>query len=222
MNRKTLLIGILIILLTISSALNLKETRKSNDVKMKNHLSINVCSEDLDKGYRYMEIINLIDITDASIELDSQEMDSLRPTALIRKKELEEAKIEKEKRITGLIKSAHRLIGKKYVYGDTGNKGYDCSGLTYSLFLNSMGIEIPRNSSAQSTIGIKVDKSGLAPGDLLFFTTSGKGISHVGIYIGEGNMIHASSSKAKVSIDSIEDNYFAQRYVTARRVYSYE
>ena len=108
---------------------------------------------------------------------------------------------------------------KKYVYGDTGNKGYDCSGLTYSLFLNSMGIEIPRNSSAQSTIGIKVDKSGLAPGDLLFFTTSGKGISHVGIYIGEGNMIHASSSKARVSIDSIEDSYFSKRYVTARRVY---
>lgn len=219
MKRKTLLIIILMILLTISSALNLREIRMANDEKLKAESKINLFTEDIDKAYGYMEIINLSDIVDLSIELDSEENDSLAPTALIRKKELEEAKIEKEKRITGLIKSAHRLIGKKYVYGDTGNKGYDCSGLTYSLFLNSMGIEIPRNSSAQSTIGIKVDKSGLAPGDLLFFTTSGKGISHVGIYIGEGNMIHASSSKARVSIDSIEDSYFSKRYVTARRVY---
>lgn len=219
MKRKTLLIIILMILLTISSALNLREIRMANDEKLKAESKINLFTEDIDKAYGYMEIINLSDIVDLSIELDSEENDSLAPTALIRKKDLEEVKTEKEKRINSLIKSAHRLIGKKYVYGDTGRRGYDCSGLTYSLFLNSMGIKIPRNSSAQSTVGIKVDKSRLAPGDLIFFRTVGRGISHVGIYIGEGNMIHASSSKARVSIDSIEDSYFSKRYVTARRVY---
>lgn len=219
MKRKTLLIIILMILLTISSALNLKEIRKSHDVKLNAESQEYLNTDDLDRTYGYMEIINLSDIADFSIEVDTEENDSQTPTALIRKKDLEEAMTEKEKRLNSLINSAHRLIGKKYVYGDIGAKGYDCSGLTYSLYLDHLGIEIPRNSSAQSSVGIKVDKSLLAPGDLLFFRTVGRGISHVGIYIGEGNMIHASSAKAKVSIDSIEDNYFAQRYVTARRIY---
>lgn len=122
------------------------------------------------------------------------------------------------KSLTKLIASAYRLIGKPYIYGDTGKRGYDCSGLTYSLYLNQLDIKLPRSSSSQVQYGTKVSKSQLIPGDLLFFGTTGKGISHVGLYIGEGNMIHASSGKAKVRIDNINIGYYNQRYITARRI----
>ncbi len=144
-------------------------------------------------------------------------IETFTPLSLI-KKEDKEVILEREKKLNHLIISAYGLIGKSYVYGDTGKIGYDCSGLTYSLYLEQLGIEIPRNSTAQSTVGIKVDKSHLMPGDLLFFSTTGCEISHVGIYVGEGNMIHASSGKEKVSIDSIDEQYYSQTYVTARRI----
>lgn len=118
-----------------------------------------------------------------------------------------------------VIASAHSKLGKPYVYADTGNRGYDCSGLTYSIYKKELGINIDRSSSAQSKNGDYVNKSDLIPGDLVFFNTTGKGISHVGLYIGDGNMIHASSSTAKkVVISTIESGYYSQRYVTARRI----
>ncbi|MBC8588361.1 C40 family peptidase [Paratissierella segnis] len=117
------------------------------------------------------------------------------------------------------VASAYSKLGKPYVYADTGRRGYDCSGLTYSIYSMELGIKIPRSSSEQAQVGTYIDKSELIPGDLLFFNTSGRGISHVGIYIGDGNMIHASSSTAKkVTISTIESGYYGQRYVTARRI----
>lgn len=117
-----------------------------------------------------------------------------------------------------IIDSAYKLIGKPYVYGDTVRRGYDCSGFTYSLYLNQLGIKLPRSSASQANFGNKVDKKDLAPGDLIFFKTTGKGISHVGLYIGEGNMIHASFGKSKIRIDNTNSAYYSKRYVTARRI----
>lgn len=122
------------------------------------------------------------------------------------------------KLLTKLISTAHSLIGKPYVYGDNGGRGFDCSGFTYYLYLSQLEIELPRSSYDQVNVGTKVEKLDLAPGDLLFFNTSGRRISHVGIYIGDDNMIHASSGKAKVTIDSINAGYYNQRYITARRI----
>lgn len=120
--------------------------------------------------------------------------------------------------LTKLISSAHDLIGSPYIYGDIGKRGFDCSGFIYSLYLNQLEIKLPRSSYEQVNSGSKVDKTDLVPGDLLFFNTTGKRISHVGLYIGDGNMIHASSGKARVRIDSINEGYYNQRYVTARRI----
>lgn len=118
-----------------------------------------------------------------------------------------------------VIASAYSKLGKPYVYADTGKRGYDCSGLTYSIYKNELGINIDRSSVGQSKNGNYVNKSELIPGDLVFFNTTGKGISHVGVYIGDGNMIHASSTTAKqVVISTIDSGYYSQRYVTARRV----
>ena len=120
--------------------------------------------------------------------------------------------------ISSIVQNAHEALGKPYVRGDTGRKGYDCSGLTYSLYKNSAGIELNRSSIDQAKNGFEVKKSELVPGDLLFFKTTGKRIGHVGLYIGDGNMIHASSRQKKVIITPIDADYYRKRYVTARRI----
>lgn len=78
-------------------------------------------------------------------------------------------------------------------------------------------MELPRTSSSQALEGTKVEKDELLPGDLVFFNTSGAGISHAGIYVGEGAFAHSSSSKG-VTISKLSETYYAKRYVTARRV----
>ena len=122
--------------------------------------------------------------------------------------------------ISAVIQNAYNALGKPYVSADTGKRGYDCSGLTYSVYLNGLGIQLPRSSSDQVNSGIEVDKSELIPGDLLFFNTSGNGISHVGLYVGDGNMIHASTGQRKVIVTEVDSTYYKNRYVTARRIIS--
>ncbi len=120
--------------------------------------------------------------------------------------------------INKVVEAAHNELGKPYVYGDTGIKGYDCSGFTYSVYLNNLNMELPRTSSIQASAGKTVLREELIPGDLIFFDTSGKGISHVGLYVGDGKMIHASSGQKRIMIADIESNYFAERYVTSKRI----
>ena len=108
-------------------------------------------------------------------------------------------------------------MGVKYVYGGTTASGFDCSGFTQKAF-RDVGISIPRTSGQQYAIGTSVSKANLKVGDIVFFNTSGRGVSHNGIYIGNNNFIHSSSSKG-VSIASINDPaYWGSRYVGARRV----
>ncbi|MFD0590554.1 C40 family peptidase [Paenibacillus sp. GCM10027627] len=111
------------------------------------------------------------------------------------------------------------LIGIDYNYGGTTTKGFDCSGFTGYVF-NKMNIDLPRRSVDQAGVGNKVAKAEMQPGDLVFFDTSGKndgGISHVGIYVGNGSFAHSSTSKG-VTIDKVDSSYYKSRFVTARRV----
>ena len=117
-----------------------------------------------------------------------------------------------------VINSAENKLGSTYVYGDTGKDGYDCSGLVYSIYNNELGISIPRSSVSQSTFGKQVSKSDLQEGDLVFFNTVGNGVSHVGIYVGDGKFIHASSVQGKVMTSSLDEGYYQERYVNATRV----
>ena len=117
-----------------------------------------------------------------------------------------------------VISSAENKLGSTYVYGDTGKAGFDCSGLVYSIYNDELGISIPRSSRTQSTFGKQVAKSDLQEGDLVFFNTTGSGVSHVGIYVGDGKFIHASSGQGKVMTSSLSEGYYQDRYVNATRV----
>lgn len=118
-----------------------------------------------------------------------------------------------------VVNQAKKLTGIKYVWGGTTTSGFDCSGFTSYVF-KSLNINLNRTAAAQATQGTSVSKSNLKEGDLVFFAgTGGKGrISHVGIYIGNGNMVSATSSRG-TAIDNINTNpYWAPRYSGAKRI----
>ncbi len=115
-----------------------------------------------------------------------------------------------------MISIAQGYIGSPYVYGGTSAAGFDCSGFTQRVFSDG-GSSLPRTTGGQFNVGASVSKDNLQPGDLVFFNTNGKNVSHVGIYIGSTNFIHASTSKG-VMISSIYDpHYWGSRYIGARR-----
>lgn len=116
-----------------------------------------------------------------------------------------------------IIANAKQYIGVPYVWGGTSPSGFDCSGLVYYVF-KQHGITLNRTAATQYQHGVYVSKSNLQPGDLVFFQNTYKaGISHVGIYIGNGQFIHASSSKG-VTISELSNSYWASHYYGARRV----
>ena len=114
-----------------------------------------------------------------------------------------------------IIAAGKSKLGSPYVFGSSGPNSFDCSGFTSYAFAQA-GISLPRVASSQAYGGKRVSKANLQKGDLVFFNTFG-GISHVGIYIGSGNFIHASSYGSSVTISNLNDSYYAPRYVTAAR-----
>ena len=119
-----------------------------------------------------------------------------------------------------IIRLAKTKLGKRYVWGAVGKRGtFDCSGFTNYVYKKN-GIRIPRTSFNQSKYGAYVSRNNLQKGDLIFFDTSKrhKGyVNHVGIYLGNGKFIHASSAKKKVVITSLKKKFYSQCYVGARR-----
>lgn len=115
-----------------------------------------------------------------------------------------------------VVNYAYNFLGKPYVYGASGPNAFDCSGLTSYVF-RQLGVNLPRTSSSQFGVGMKVSRENLQPGDLVFFNTYSS-ISHVGIYIGGGEFIHASSTGKPVMISNLNEGYYNSRYAGARRV----
>lgn len=123
--------------------------------------------------------------------------------------------------VSELSDTATKFLGTPYVYGGTTANGFDCSGYTSKVF-KDLGITINRTSSAQYQQGTAVEKSNLQVGDLLFFNTSGKGVSHVAIYIGDGKMIHSQTGKG-VSYSKVDDPYYwGSRYIGAKRIATFD
>lgn len=109
------------------------------------------------------------------------------------------------------------LINTPYLWGGTTTNGIDCSAFCQRVMKYALGIDIPRTSIMQSTVGDEVSRENLQFGDLVFFNTMGRRISHVGIYLGEGVFAHSSSSGG-VKTNSLDEDYYNAKYVTARRV----
>jgi len=116
-----------------------------------------------------------------------------------------------------IVNTAKEFLGLPYLWAGTSGFGLDCSGFTYTVY-RQHGIDIPRDSTVQASHGTAVLKSNLKPGDLLFFAhNNGKGkVHHVGMYIGDGNMIHSPNPKKTVEIISINAQPYQAEFSGAR------
>ncbi|HHV50555.1 MAG TPA: SH3 domain-containing protein [Clostridiales bacterium] len=126
----------------------------------------------------------------------------------------------RQQKIDKVISTARSLIGTPYVYGGESPEegGFDCSGLTQYVF-KQVGYNLNRVSYDQAKQGVSVSKDNLQPGDLVFFSfNQNNKIDHVGIYTGNGKMIHSPSSGSTVKEVNINVTYWQQRYGTARRI----
>jgi len=126
------------------------------------------------------------------------------------------SEIDKQK----LLEDAKYFKGGKYVWGGTMPEGFDCSGYVQYLY-KKHNINLPRTAWQQSKQGQVIEKHKLQKGDLLFFLTDKKRgipITHVGIYIGNGNFIHAASKKKGIIISPLTHGSYAETFVSARRV----
>ena len=115
-----------------------------------------------------------------------------------------------------VLMTAEQWLGSPYRYGGSSMKGTDCSGFVRSVFQEA-GVLLPRTSSEQANAGSRVATSMVQPGDLLFFNTTGSGVSHVGISLGNEGFIHASTSRG-VIVSSLQEAYYKNRFLFARRV----
>lgn len=115
-----------------------------------------------------------------------------------------------------IIATALKYKGVPYKFGGASPKGFDCSGLVWYVY-GQHGKSLPRTADKQFDTGKKIAQKELMPGDVVFFTTYEKGASHCGLYIGTGKFIHSSSSKG-VAIAALNDQYWKNRYLGARRI----
>lgn len=116
-----------------------------------------------------------------------------------------------------VVRTAYAYRGTRYRYGGASRGGFDCSGFTRYVY-GEKGVDLPHSAAAQFGRGSRVAKGSLKSGDLVFFSTTRRGISHVGIYVGDGKFVHASSARGRVRVDSLAEGYYSDRFRGARRV----
>jgi cell wall-associated NlpC family hydrolase len=122
-------------------------------------------------------------------------------------------------RLSGILEKAETMIGVPYAWGgNTPAQGLDCSGFVRYVYAKAAGILLPRVSSQISRQGVAIPQTDLHPGDLVFFNTTRGTATHVGIYVGENQFIHAPKKGAFVRVESMKSAYWTARYYGARRV----
>lgn len=120
-----------------------------------------------------------------------------------------------------IIDYAARFLGCKYVYGGNTPSGFDCSGYVKYVFKN-FGVELTRTSASQYSNSVRIKRSELKIGDLVFFsqTAGSSKVGHVGIYVGGGQFIHAAAPGKGVRYDSLDSSYYSSHYIGCGRVLS--
>ncbi|MEJ8548633.1 C40 family peptidase [Brevibacillus borstelensis] len=116
-----------------------------------------------------------------------------------------------------LMNVVNDLYGVPYKSSGTTKNGFDCSGFTRYVF-DALGVDLPHSSSSQYQVGETVSRKDLQPGDLVFFRTNGRSISHVGIYIGNDTFVHSESGRGVVNTRLSDPYYWSKRFVGAKRV----
>ena len=117
------------------------------------------------------------------------------------------------------IDQAMDLLGIRYRRGGTSPEaGFDCSGFVSHVFREGLGLILPRSSKEMSRSGEVIGQEELRPGDLVFFNTMRKAFSHVGIYLGDNQFVHAPRSGGRVRIEDLRDGYWTKRFNGARRI----
>lgn len=120
-----------------------------------------------------------------------------------------------------LLAEASKWLGTGYRYGGDTRSGVDCSGLVLNLYRSALAIKLPRSSSQQREYCTQISKKDLMEGDLVFFTTgSSSKVNHVGMYVGNGRMIHSSTSRG-VIVSALDEAYYTRTFHSAGRVDSY-
>lgn len=116
-----------------------------------------------------------------------------------------------------VVERARTFAGTAYRAGGSSPAGFDCSGFVQYLY-GLVGIALPRTASDQFDVGRAVNERRLAPGDLVFFRTDGRRVTHVGVVVGDGTFIHAPNARSRVRADRLDARYWQQRYAGARRI----
>ena len=117
------------------------------------------------------------------------------------------------------MKRALALLGTPYRWGgNSPDGGFDCSGLVGYVFRTALGIELPRVSTDMAHNGEQVDRGAMTAGDLVFFSRRGKHVDHVGIYLGNGQFVHAPRTGKDVEVANLAAGYWSQKFFHARRV----
>ncbi len=154
------------------------------------------------------DLLNEQEMTDTLAELTDLESD--QPVDLAKSLEANQA-------ISSLKKSAYSFLGARYRFGGSSRSALDCSSFTQQVF-REQSVKLPRTAREQFSVGNEVMRGDLKKGDLVFFQTYARFPSHVGIYLGNRKMIHASSREHRVVISSMDTPYYLSRYLGARRM----
>ncbi|WP_118179160.1 C40 family peptidase [Paraburkholderia phosphatilytica] len=118
-----------------------------------------------------------------------------------------------------VVVGALNMIGVRYRWGgNTPDSGLDCSGFVRYVFQDTLGLSLPRRAEEMSHVGEKVRLADLKPGDLVFFNTMRRAVSHVGIYIGDNKFVHSPSTGSTIRVDDLDDGYWEKRFTGARRI----
>jgi hypothetical protein len=124
-----------------------------------------------------------------------------------------------EQAISEITSRSVLLLGSPYrLGGSSPREGFDCSGLVAHVVQDAFQLRFPRTTEEQAVVGMPVPRHSLRPGDLVFFNTSGRPNSHVGVYLGQSRFVHAPTSRGVVRIESLHQRYWSSRFDQARRL----
>lgn len=127
--------------------------------------------------------------------------------------------MSRQQAISEITSRSVLLLGTPYrLGGSSPTEGMDCSGLIAHVFNEAFRVRFPRTSEEQALVGAPVPRHALSAGDLVFFNTTGRPNSHVGVYLGDNRFVHAPTSRGVVRIESLTQDYWARRFEQARRL----